>query len=156
MEYVVIGLIIIVGVMALMLIIQAVKLTKVNKQYKQLMRGMTNENVEEILLKYIDRVDKYGERLLNSEKEIDNLHQLIAKKAANVSITRYNAYEEQGNDLSFSVAILNDERNGFVITGLYNRHDQRVYAKPIIDGQSSYALSTEEKQVINEASSNIK
>jgi biopolymer transport protein ExbB/TolQ len=151
MEYVIISLIIIVSVMALVLIIQAVKLTKVNKQYKQLMRGMTNENVEEILLKYIDRVDEYGDRLLKSEKEIASIHQLIAQKAANVSITRYNAYEEQGNDLSFSIAILNDERNGFVITSLYNRHDQRVYAKPIIAGKSTYALSIEEKQVIDEA-----
>lgn len=151
MEYLLLGLIAVSAILIIIVIIQAVKISKIKKGYTQLMRGFKEENVEEILLKYIDKTEQLGRHLGAAEKEIQNLHQLVNKKSAKVSIERYNAYEDSGNDLSFSIALLNDHNDGFVITSLYNRHDQRVYAKPVAKGVSTYALSDEEKSVIAKA-----
>jgi hypothetical protein len=53
--------------------------------------------------------------------------------------------------LSFSLAVLDAQSNGWVVTGLYGRESYRVYAKPIKKGVSTYPLSEEEKRAIEKA-----
>jgi hypothetical protein len=68
-----------------------------------------------------------------------------------VGVHRFNAFSETGSDLSFSIAIVNDQQDGVVITGIHGREQTFLYAKPIDKGQSAYMLSPEEKIAINQA-----
>jgi hypothetical protein len=65
-----------------------------------------------------------------------------------VGLIRYNPFSEVGGNQSFSLALLDAQDNGIVITSLYNREGNRVYSKPIEQGQSSYPLSAEEIKAI--------
>lgn len=65
-----------------------------------------------------------------------------------VAMKRYNAFGERGNDLSFSLAILDDNHSGIVLSSLHNRENSYIYAKPLEKGESPYPLSPEEKEVI--------
>jgi hypothetical protein len=56
-----------------------------------------------------------------------------------------------GGDLSFSLALLDKNGDGIVLTGLFSRNSSSVYAKPITDGSSTYPLSQEEIQAIQKA-----
>ncbi|MDU4472647.1 MAG: DUF4446 family protein [Clostridium perfringens] len=56
-----------------------------------------------------------------------------------------------GSDLSFSVALLDGENNGVILTGIYGRDYSTTYAKPIDKGISRYDLSEEELHVLNAA-----
>ena len=56
-----------------------------------------------------------------------------------------------GSDQSFSVALLNSEDSGIVITSHYGKDMQRVYAKPIKNGKGEYSLSAEEEEAIKKA-----
>jgi hypothetical protein len=67
---------------------------------------------------------------------------------------RYNAFDKTGSDLSFTLALLNDQMDGFVLTSIFGREDSRVYAKPLLGGKSQYALSQEEQQAIKAAMKN--
>ena len=69
-----------------------------------------------------------------------------------VAIMRYKAFENVGSDLSFSIAILDGNNDGVLLTGIYGREESVTYAKPVDKGISRYDLSEEEKQVLNEAS----
>ena len=64
---------------------------------------------------------------------------------------RYQAFEDVGSDLSFSIAILDGNNDGIMLTGIYGRQESTTYAKPIDKGISRYDLSEEEIAVINEA-----
>lgn len=68
-------------------------------------------------------------------------------------MVRFNPFEGGGGDQSFSLAILDKHDNGFVVTNLYNNlsEQNRIYAKPIQKGKSSYSLSDEERKAIAEA-----
>ena len=68
-----------------------------------------------------------------------------------VGIVRFNAFDNTGSDLSFAVAMLNAANTGFVLSGIYGREESRVYAKPLIKGESTYTLTKEEKQAIEHA-----
>lgn len=84
------------------------------------------------------------------ERQLDALGQRMAKKVDTPMIRRYNAFSEVGNDLSYSVALLDEHQNGVVLTSIYGRNDSNTYGKPVQNGQSDYALTEEEKEAIQE------
>jgi hypothetical protein len=76
----------------------------------------------------------------------------LKKMKSKVGIHRYNAFSDTGSDLSFSVAILDEYQDGVLLTGIHNREQTYIYAKPIQRGQSQYTLSPEEKEAIIQTS----
>jgi len=77
--------------------------------------------------------------------------QLIQGAVRHMGLVRYDAFEDVGGRLSFSCALLDDKATGVVMTSINGRHDTRVYAKPVLGGQSSYNLSIEEEEAIRQA-----
>jgi hypothetical protein len=76
---------------------------------------------------------------------------LIEGSVRRVGLIRYDAFEDVGGRLSFSCALLDEHGTGVVMTSINGRQDTRVYAKPIVDGRSTYNLSVEEEEVIRQA-----
>ncbi len=68
-----------------------------------------------------------------------------------VGVIRFNPFKEIGGNQSFSVALLDGHNDGIVITSLYSRDGNRVFAKPIKKGKSKYLLSKEEKKAIEKS-----
>ena len=67
----------------------------------------------------------------------------------------YNAFDNIGNNMSFSIAALDDNHDGLVITGIYSRENSYVYAKQIKNSQPvDKELSTEEKEALTKALTN--
>jgi hypothetical protein len=90
----------------------------------------------------------------NVEKILDEMKKMKKEQTFSVQkvgIIRFNPFSEVGGDQSFSLALLNKSDDGIVITSLYTRQENRVYGKPIKNGQSEYTLSEEEKQAIEKA-----
>ncbi|PIZ89905.1 MAG: hypothetical protein COX88_01150 [Candidatus Nealsonbacteria bacterium CG_4_10_14_0_2_um_filter_35_20] len=73
-----------------------------------------------------------------------------------LGIVRFNPFKEMGGDQSFSLALLDKEDNGLLITSLYTREGNRVFAKPLVKGISKYQLSEEEKEAIRKAQGRTK
>ena len=63
-------------------------------------------------------------------------------------LVRYDAFEDMGGRLSFSLALLDDEGNGLVVTSINGRTETRTYAKPIRNLSSDHNLSDEEGEAI--------
>jgi len=105
------------------------------------------QNLKEVLKKLKDvelEVKKVSADLKSlKEKNKDNIQK--------IGIVRYNPFSEIGGDQSFSVALLDDNDNGVVITSLYTREGNRVYGKPVVKGKSEYLLTEEEKKAILKA-----
>jgi Protein of unknown function (DUF4446) len=67
---------------------------------------------------------------------------------ANRSLVRYDAYNEQSGQQSFSIAMLDDTRSGVVLSCIHHRDQARVYAKQVRDGEAELALSPEEAEAV--------
>lgn len=150
--YITIVLIITTIILLISLVVITKSLNRLEKRYKKLTRGINNKNLEEIVIQYLDNIDS-----VKADTEIVKNQQLELEKRLNtcvqkVAIVRYKAFEDIGSDLSFSIALLNHNNDGIIITGIYGRNDSTVYAKPIDKGISRYDLSEEEEQVLVEAS----
>jgi hypothetical protein len=92
----------------------------------------------EAAVRALDATDKGQQRLIDGA-------------VRHVGLVRYDAFEDVGGRLSFSCALLDDHGTGVVVTSINGRQDTRVYAKPIVNATSTYNLSTEEDEAIQQA-----
>ncbi|GAA0136056.1 DUF4446 family protein [Paenibacillus sp. YSY-4.3] len=146
--WVVIGLVIVVVWLLIWNLLQGSKLRKIRRKYETMMQGTGVENLEGLLVDLKLQQGKLEDAQEQQQKVLGQLQTMVPKQKAKIGIKRYNAFAERGNDLSFSIAFINDEKDGVVITGIYNREGSYVYAKPLTKGESPHALSTEELEVI--------
>lgn len=130
-------------------IVQGSKLRKIRRKYQLMMKDTGIEDLEGLLIDLKMQQEKIEVAQDDHKKQLQRLNTLLPKKKAKIGITRYNAFGERGNDLSFSIAFVNDDKDGVVLTGLYNRDGSYVYAKPLAKGESSHVLSPEERQAID-------
>ncbi|MFH1643493.1 MAG: DUF4446 family protein [Patescibacteria group bacterium] len=105
------------------------------------------QNIQEILNVLRDLEKK----LEKTDKELKSLQKESKLCLQKIGIVRFNPFSEVGGDQSFSIALLDNNDDGLVITSLYSRGENRVYAKPIKNGNSKYVLSSEEKNAIDKA-----
>ena len=93
--------------------------------------------------------------VLEKLNKLEQAHQELVSKlnssVRKIGIVRFNPFKEIGGEQSFSIALMNGDNNGFVITSHYGKESNRVYAKPIGAGKSSYSLSAEEEKAIRKA-----
>lgn len=149
--YIVICLSILVIILIILVITLYSAVNKLEKKYKRLMRGVNNKNLEEALVEYIDMVEKSNNISEEINSKLDEVNNRIDNCVQKVSVVRYKAFDDVGSDLSFSIAILNNNNNGVILTGIYGRNESTTYAKPIDKGLSRYDLSEEEIYVLNDA-----
>ena len=133
-------------------LILLIRTANLNKRYREFMLKLgKGKNIEEDLENYIYRVEKV-------EKQNSDL-QLVCKEISNqmsgciqkIGIVRYNAFKDTGSDLSFALALLDENNTGVVMNGIYSREMSNIYAKPVEKGNSSYTLSAEEAEAIRRA-----
>ena len=84
-------------------------------------------------------------KLSQEFNDLKENHQFTIQK---IGLVRFNPFSEIGGDQSFSIALLDGNDDGLVITSFYTREGNRVYGKPIKQGNSQYALSKEENKAI--------
>lgn len=147
-----IALSVIVILLVIGLVIVIIKFNKISKKYTEFMKKLGNgKNIEEDLENYmyrVERVEKQNAEILNYIKNVDNdLNKCIQK----IGIVRYNAFQDTGSDLSFALALLDEENNGVVLNGIYSREMSNIYAKPVENGKSKYTISEEEDWAIQKA-----
>jgi hypothetical protein len=99
-------------------------------------------------LKRLERLEKEMEAISRSLKEF---REKSKKDLQKVGMVRFNPFGEIGGDQSFSIAVLDENNDGFVITSHYGRESNRIYAKPVKGGKSEYVLSDEEGWAVVQA-----
>ncbi len=70
---------------------------------------------------------------------------------AHHALIRYDAYNELSGHQSVSIALLDGERSGIVLTSIHHRDQARVYAKQVTGGQGELELSPEEAEAVRVA-----
>lgn len=136
----------------LLYILNSIKLSKLRKNYSDFMSKIgKGENIDEILKKYIEKVDNIGLENKEIERYCDKLNNKVDQCIRKIGLVRYNAYKDTGSNLSFTLALLDEENTGIVLNGIYSRDTSNIYCKTVEKGSSSYALSKEEEEAILKA-----
>ena len=149
--YVTIALSVVSILLAVILIIVLCKLKTLKRRVDSLTRGKDTESLEDIIVSFLERVESLeeGEEItraaLNAIK--DNLKITYQK----TGLVKYDAFREMSGALSYSLALLDKENNGVLISSMYSREGCYTYAKEIIKGESKINLSEEEAEALKQA-----
>ncbi|KKU15678.1 MAG: hypothetical protein UX24_C0032G0016 [Candidatus Giovannonibacteria bacterium GW2011_GWB1_45_9b] len=106
------------------------------------------EDIMKEIVKELEDVDNFRGEM---EKYLESVERRLRRSAQHVGVVRFNPFHDAGGDQSFSIAIMDEKKNGIVLSSLYGRETSRLYAKPLENASSRYKLSKEEEQAIGEA-----
>ncbi len=138
-------------ILLIIIIVLMVKVGKLNKRLSRFTKGKDARNLEELMLSKFSDIDS----IVNNEKKQNKDIKYIAERstiAFNKSgLIKYNAFREMTGNLSFALALLNDNNTGVIINSMHSREGCFTYAKEIINGESYIVLSDEEKEALEVA-----
>ncbi|AFV10288.1 hypothetical protein Tph_c00380 [Thermacetogenium phaeum DSM 12270] len=139
------------SLLCLLLIFFNLRLLLWNRRLQRLLRG-GGESLDELLRETLVSCREAKAELNELRQWCRELEQGVAKSLRRVGFLRFNAFSDKGSELSFALALLNNDGDGIVLCCLVGRDDCRLFAKPVVGGTSPYPLSDEEKAAIRMAS----
>lgn len=143
------------GVIALLLVLVIVlfsRLSSLRSLYEKMMKGEeSGQSMEKMLLDHIEETRRVAEENAKLREENARIDALLQTAITRVGVVRFSAFEDMGSDLSYAVALLDAHNNGVVLSSIFARDDSRCYVKPIENGRSTYAMSKEEEQALDNA-----
>jgi hypothetical protein len=141
-----------VGIILLILLIafiaQSIRLGRAVRAYRSLARGGSDASLADVLDLQVGRVEAVGARLEELNRLAGEMEQRTRTSIQHIGLVRFNPFDDTGSDQSFVIALLDDRRDGIVLSSLHGRANTRLFAKPVEGGESSHALSDEEAQAI--------
>ncbi len=152
MGYVLIGLAGFSLVLFILTIALFIKMGKINKKYKKFMQGANGENLEKQFLKRFAEVDELQYESRKLQEEIEKITENLLITYQKIGIVKYDAFKEMGGKLSFALALLNGNNDGFILNSMHSsREGCYTYIKEIIKGESFVVLAEEERQALEAA-----
>ena len=149
--YIIIGLLVGLLLVLLLYISQIVEYRRHKKRYDSLTRGLSGANIEDLFLKLNGDILSANRDINLLEDNIKSMQTRLNFAVQKVGFVRYKAFGNTGSDLSYSVALLDNYQNGFVISSIYGRDNTVGFGKPIVNGKSNVPLSPEEVHAIEKA-----
>lgn len=150
--FIIMALVVLTAIMFVFMVINDIRLSRLSKRYRKFMRGSKDKNIEELLMSILDKVDNIEDKIKEMDSLYGKMDARIKKCVQKVSMARYKAFDDiETPALSFSIAMLDEDDNGVIITGIYGRNECTTYAKSIERGVPKYDLSNEEKNVLQDA-----
>lgn len=150
-DYIIIGLAAVVIILLIMIIVNMVQTSKLKKKYSKFMSGKNAKSLEDTLIKRLDQVDSLIKSNSANEKNIEKIFANMKFTFQKVGLVKYDAFNEMGGKLSFSLALLNQANDGFVLNAVHSREGCYTYIKEIVDGNSIIVLADEEQEALKMA-----
>src|SRR3981081_4452195 len=99
----------------------------------------------EALREYVD------ETAIRLDARLAGVETALRGTIAHRALVRYDAYNELSGQQSMSIALLDEEQSGVVLSCIHHRDQARVYAKQVTAGQGELELSPEEAEAVRVA-----
>lgn len=140
-------------VLAIWVISLQLRFNRLVSQFNRILADSDGGTLEDALNRYLNRLDDTSEQV----KELDELCRTVEKRVQHaiqrIGVVRFNPFADTGSDQSFAVALLDLNGTGIILSSLFSRASTRIFAKPVVGGKSTHALTDEEREAIDQAMS---
>lgn len=147
--YILLGILIIILILLILVVVLFVKTRQLKKRLDRFMKGREGKSLEQ------DIIDLFEDNKLlkaSTEKNKKNIR-VITKKVESsfqkMGLVKYDAFHQMGGQLSFSLCMLDDNNNGFIINSVHSTEGCYSYTKEIKAGESAIDLGTEEAEALS-------
>ncbi len=151
-SYIMLGQALLLLVLFVLTVILFKKQRKLTKTYKAFMNGASGKNLEDVIIERFTDIDILKKDSLDIHGKIDEIKENLLSTVQKIGIVKYDAFMEMGGKLSFVLALLDKENDGFILNSVHSsREGCYTYLKEIIKGESFLELSKEEKSALDQA-----
>ena len=123
-----------------------VKMKKINKKF---MQGKNAKSLEQEIIGLFEDNKFLKNAIEKNKKDIRNLYKNFESAFQKVGIVKYDAFNQMGGNLSFSLALLDENNNGFILNSVHSTDGCYSYTKQIENGICKISLVDEEERALN-------
>lgn len=149
--YIAIGLGVLFVITCIILIVTLCKLKSLRRRVDALTRGKDAESMEDTILKFFDNIKELEDAEQKMHRDIKEIKDNLKITYQKTGLVKYDAFREMSGALSYSLALLDKQNNGVLISSMYSREGCYSYAKEIVNGESKLNLSEEEAEALKQA-----
>lgn len=129
------------------------KFRTLRKKFDTFFSGKEARDLETLILEHSKSIKEMDKEIQDLFEISNQLHKLTQKGLHKVGMIRFNPFKDVGGNQSFSLALLDGQNSGIVITSLHTREGNHVYMKQVAKNEANgYPLTAEEKKAIQMAS----
>lgn len=150
-DYIIIGLAVFCLILLILVIVNMTQMNKLKKRYKSFMSGKSAKSLEDTLIARLQQVDRLLSANAENERDIKKIFSNMKFTFQKAGLVKYDAFDQMGGKLSFSLALLNESDDGFVLNAVHSREGCYTYVKEIVDGNSVITLAEEEQEALRMA-----
>ena len=124
---------------------------KLYRRYDMFMRGKDAETLEDTVLDLMDEAAFLRSEDRANKDLIESMEEQVKAGYQKTGMVKYNAFKGMGGNLSFVIALLDDNNTGFVLNSVHSREGCYLYLKDVVEGKTEVLLGSEEKEALEQA-----
>lgn len=137
-------------------IVCIIKMNKLYRRYDRFMRGKDAETLEDTMIEILDQMKDLNAKDRANKDMMKVLSKQVKDSFQKIGFVKYNAFKGMGGNLSFVLAMLDDNNNGFVLDAVHSREGCYLYLKEVEEGATEVLLGNEEQEALEQALGYVK
>ena len=132
----------------ILLIVQIKKASKLKKRLDQFLLGKDGMSLEQDIAALFEDNKFLKAAAEKNKKDIRSLYKNMESAFQKMGLVKYDAFHQMGGQLSFCLALLDENNNGFIINSVHSTEGCYSYTKEIKRGESPISLGKEEEEAL--------
>lgn len=149
--YLAVGIIVLAVFVIILLILLIVQINKANKLKKRLDKFLLRKegtSLEDDIAELYEDNKFLKNSTEKNREDIRTLFKRMESVFQKMGLVRYDAFNQMGGQLSYSLVLLDENNNGFIINSVHSTEGCYSYSKEIRNGDNNITLSTEEEEAL--------
>lgn len=146
--YLLVAMVALVLILIILLIVQVVKTGNLKKRLDQFLTGKDGYSLEEEFASLFEDTKSLKANAEKHKKDIRILYKKLESAYQKKGLIKYDAFNQMGGQLSFSLALLDENNNGFILNSVHSTEGCYSYTKDIKNGECSIELGKEEAEAL--------
>lgn len=142
---------IIILILIILNIVNMSTIFKLKKKYKRFMQGKNAKSLENEIIGLFEDNKFIKSSVEKNKKDIRSLYHKFESAFQKIGIVKYDAFNQMGGKLSFCLALLDENNNGFILNSVHSTEGCYSYTKEIEKGSCKISLGEEEEKALNMA-----
>lgn len=149
--YILIGLLVLLILLLILTICMIVKVNRLKKRLDSFVLGKDGKSLEKDIIALFEDNKFLKINADKNKKDIRTLYKKMESAYQKMGLVKYDAFQQMGGQLSFSLALLNENNDGFIINSVHSTDGCYSYTKEINAGECSITLGKEEAEALSKA-----
>lgn len=146
--YFLIGMTTIIIILMILTVCLLVKTQKLKQRLDKFVLGKDGVSLEQDIIALFEDNKFLKINTDKNKKDIEALYKRMESAYQKMGLVKYDAFQQMGGKLSFSLALLNENNDGFIINSVHSTDGCYSYTKKIVAGESSIILGKEEEKAL--------